>query len=168
MDVLDLMAIHACRPDPAIAFAAVAGETGNGMVGLVEREFGCTVVEGLGVVPFSFTMTFVTRFAQAPLMRIGRLVTINATPRRTTEFCGRGVAAPARHRFVRALQDKIRERMIEGFPVELNDIAITPDMVDMAMAAVLLHRIEPPSMQSLSRRAIRGDVLVTGKAQVRL
>ncbi len=168
MNVLDLMAIHACRPDPAIAFAAVAGETGNGTVGLAEREFGCTVVERLGVLPIGLSMTLVARLPQAPLVRIGRLVTIDATSRRITEFCGRCVATPTRHRFVRALQGKIRGRVIEGFPVELNDIAIAPDVVDMAMAAVLLRRIEPASMQSLTRRAIRSDVLVTGKAQVRL
>ena len=146
MNVLDLMAIHACRPDSAIAFAAVAGETGNSTVGLAEREFGCTVVEGLGVLPFGFTMTLVAHLPQAPLVRIGRLVTINAMSRRIAEFYRRCVAAPARHRFVRALQGKIRERVIEGFAVELNDIAVTPDMVDMAMAAVLLHRIQPASV----------------------
>jgi hypothetical protein len=168
MNVLDLVTIHACRSDPAIAFAAVTGKTGNATVGLVEREFGCTVVEGLGVVPFGFTMTFVARLPQAPLMRIGSLVAIDAASRRTAELCGRQVAATARHRFVRALQGKIRERVVEGFPIELNDIAVTPDMIAMAMAAVLLCRVQPTPVEPLTSRTVRGNFLVTGEAQVRL
>ena len=69
---------------------------------------------------------------------------------------------------MRAQQGKIRERVIEGFPVELNDIAITPDMIAMAMAAVLLHGIQPAAMISLARRTVRGNLLVTCKTKVRL
>src|SRR5579864_924900 len=119
MNVLNLVAINACCPDPTVALAAVTGRTGNADMRLVEREFGCTMVEGLGVVPFGFAMTFVTRLAQAPFVWIGGLVAIDAAPRRITEFCGHGVATSARHRYVRTLQGEIRGRMIEGLAIEL-------------------------------------------------
>jgi hypothetical protein len=168
VNVLYLVTAHARRSDPAITLTAVAGETGNGTVRLMEREFGRSVVEGLGMAPFGFAVTLVAAFPQSPLMRINGLVTVKAASRRTPELGGRSVTAAARHRHMRIPQREICRCVIEGFPVELNDIAIAADVVAMAMATVLFRSIRPAPMHSLASRTICGNLLVAGKTEVRL
>jgi hypothetical protein len=168
MNILDLMAIDARRPDPGVALPAVAGRTGDCPVRLVEWEFGRTVVEGFDAAPFGLVMALFAGFPQSALVRIASLVATDAASRRVAEFCRRCMTAAAGDRHMGVLQHEIRVGVVEDFSIELDDISIAPQMITVAAAAVLLCSIGPAAVISLSRRAVCGNVLVTGKAQVGL
>lgn len=126
------------------------------------------MVERLDLAPFGFVVAIVAFFAKAPLMRIFRLVTIEAASWRLAKYHLWQVASGARHRLVRLAQLEIREGMIERLAVQLHDVGIPSLVIGMAMVAFLLCRIRLAPMESLARRTIRGSVLVAVEAEPRL
>jgi hypothetical protein len=88
--------------------------------------------------------------------------------RRFAEFYFRLVAALAAERPVGALEFEIREFVIEGFVVELDDIGIAPFMLGMTMLAFRIHGVGAHAMQAALPLAVRGHVLMTRQAEPHL
>lgn len=65
-------------------------------------------------------------------------------------------------------QCEIRESVIEGLAIQLNDIGVPPRVIGVTMVAVLLGGARRTAMKPLVRRAVGGDFLVARKAQARL
>jgi hypothetical protein len=164
MSILNPVAIDACGTDPFIAFAYVARGADDGTVCASERKLGLVMVVRFDATPCRFAVAIVARFAEAPFVRIIRLMTVETASRRVAELYGLRVTAPALHRFVSIVQLEIRESVVERFAIELDDVGISPLVISMAMGAVLLHRIRLPSVKSPACQPIRGDFFVACQA----
>ena len=134
----------------------------------LERKFSLAVVECLDLAPLGFTVAIVAFLAEAPFVRIVRLMTVQAASGRLAEFYLWRVTAGARHRLVCVPEPEIRERMIEGLAVELDDVGISSPVVGMAMVAFLFCGIRLAPVKSLTRRTIRGNFLMAVEAEPRL
>ena len=131
----------------------------------LEPELRPVVVERLDATPRRLVMTFVTAFSKAPLMGIIRLVTVETTARRVAELYRLRVTRVASHCLVRVPEREIRECVIEGLAVELDDVGVSSNVIRVAIVAFLFLRIWLPAVKSLIRRTIRGNFLVARKAQ---
>jgi hypothetical protein len=165
VDVLNLMAIVTCGADALIAFADMAGRADDGTMCALEREPGSVVVIRLDAAPCRFAVTIVAGLSKTAPMRIIRLVAVEAASGRVPEFGRFRVATDTRHCFVCLAENKICERVVEGFTVEQHDIGLSPLVIGMTMIAVLLRSLRPQPMKSFHRRPVRSDFLVTGKAE---
>lgn len=122
------------------------------------------MVERLDATPCRLAVAILARFPQPPLMRIIRLVTIDAALAGIAEFFRRPVTSIARNGLVRVPQRKIRKSVIEGLPIELDDIGISPLVIGVTLGAIMSCGIRLTPMKSLTRRSIRSNVLVARQA----
>jgi hypothetical protein len=86
MDVLNPVAIDARRANALVALTDVAGCAADVAVGVPQRKLCLVVVIRLDPLPRRLAVAVVARFAETPFVRILRLVTIEAPPRRISEF----------------------------------------------------------------------------------
>jgi len=168
MDVLNPVAIHACGTDVLVAFADMARGAEDGAMSTLKTELRLVVVERLEAPPRRLAMAIVAGLPKTPLVRIVCLVTIEAPSGRVAELDLPRVTVAARYRPVGVPQLEIRESMIEGLAVELDDVGLSSHMVGMTMGAFLFLRIRLPPMESPARRLVRRDVFVARKAKPRL
>jgi hypothetical protein len=168
VNILDLVAIHAQHADAFVALANMAGGTGDGLVSALERKPRRVVVERLDAAPSGFAVASIAFFAQAPLVRINSLVTVEALSGCLAEFDRCCVTAGARHCSVGIPKREICKGMIECLAVELDDVRFPSLVVGMTMVALIFCGIRLPPVKSLAGRTIRGNVLVTCKAKPRL
>ena len=168
VNVLNLVAIHTQGADTLIALANMARRAGDDGVCALEGKSRRAVVECLDHAPIGLTVAAVAFFAEARLMRVIGLVTIEAPPRRLSEFYRWGVTTGAWHRPVRVPQLEIRKGVIERLAIEQDDIGISSLVIGMTMVAFLLCGIRLPTVKSPPRRTIRGNVLVAIEAEPRL
>jgi hypothetical protein len=117
VNILNLMAIRAQGADALVAFADVARGAGDSLVRAQERKLGRVVIERLDLAPRGFAVAIVAFLAKAPLVRIIRLMTVEAASGRVTEFYCWCVAASARYCLVGVPELKIRENMVERLAV---------------------------------------------------
>jgi hypothetical protein len=165
VDILNPMAIHACGADVLIAFAHMARGAGDCAMCTLERELRPVVVERFDLRPCGLAMTIVAGFPKTPLMRIVRLVTIEAASGRVAELCRLRVTADAWYCLVCVPEREIRQFVIERLAVQLDDVGISPLMVCMTMTAFLSLRIQLTPVKSLTGRTVRGNFLVARKAE---
>jgi hypothetical protein len=165
VDILNLMAIHACGADVLIAFAHMTRGAGDCAMCTLERELRPVVVERLDQGPCGLAMTIVAGFPKTPLMRIVRLVTIEAAYGRVAELCRLRVTADARYCFVCVAEREICQFVIERLAVQLDDVGISPLMVCMTMIAFLSFCIQLTPVKSLTGRTVRGNFFVARKAE---
>jgi hypothetical protein len=168
MDILNLVAIYTGGADVLVAFADMARGAGEGTMCTLERELRPVVVERFDALPCRLAVTTVAGFPKTPLMRIVRLVAVEAASGRVTELYRLRVTTAARHRFVCVPEREIRKFVIERLAVQLDDVGVSPPMICMTMAAFLFRRIRLTPMQSLTHRPVRGNVFVACKAEPRL
>ena len=168
MNVLNSVAVHALGADTLVAFAGMTARAGDSLMSAQQRKPGGVVVERLDLTPFGFAVATITLFTKAPLMRINRLVTIEAPPERLAKFYLRCVTAGARHCFVRFPKLEIGEGVVERFAIKLDDVGISSLVIGMAMVAFSFCAIRVKSVKSLARRTIDSDVLVTVETAPRL
>jgi len=71
-------------------------------------------------------------------------------------------------RLVGAPQIEVRESVIERFPVELDDVGISPLVIRVAMLAIPFRSVGLTPVKSLSQTAVSGDLLVTRKTETGL
>jgi hypothetical protein len=113
----------------------------NILVGALKRELGLAVIVRLCATPAVLTVAIFTLLAEPLPMWVLGLVTIEATPRRAAKSDSGRVAAFTRRRPVTALEVEIRSRVVEGLPVELNDVGAPPFVIGVAELAFLVQSI---------------------------
>ena len=168
MDVLNPVAIDACRADVLVALADVAGRAANVAVGAPQWKFCLVVIVRFNLPPRRIAVAAVACFAETPFVRILCLVAIEASPRRVSEFDVLCVTAAALHRLVGVPQLEIRQRVIERLAVKQDDVRIASLVVAVALRALLFRRIGLTAMKSSRRLTIGGNLLVACKTQSRL
>lgn len=122
------------------------------------------MVERLDATPCRLAVAILACFPQPSLMRIIRLVAVDASLAGVSEFFRRPVTSIARNGLVRVPQRKIREAVIEGLPIELDDIGISPLVIGVTLGAIMFRGIRLTPVKSLTRRPIRSNVLVARQA----
>jgi hypothetical protein len=115
--ILNPVAIDARGANSLIAFADMARRADDGAMCALKRELGLVVVEWFDARPGCLGMTVVARFPKATLVRIDRLVTVEAASGRVAEFYRLGMTTGTLHGFVSVMQLEIRKRVIECFAV---------------------------------------------------
>jgi len=116
---------------------------------IAQREFRRLVIERLDLVPLRFAVTLLASLTQVALVWLDVPVTINAASGRLAECRRLGVTLAAWHGGVRVPEREVRRGMIEGFTVELDDIAVASGVLGMTMVAVLPRGVRAASMKSL-------------------
>jgi hypothetical protein len=117
VDILNLVAIRTCGADVLVAFANMACGAGDCTMGTLKRELRPVVVERFDQMPCRLAMTIVAGFAKTALMRIVRLVTIEAASGRVAELYRLRVTADAPHCLVCVPEPEIRKFVIESLAV---------------------------------------------------
>src|SRR5262245_24666743 len=117
MDILNLVTINAHHADPVVAFAHMTRGARYIAMCTLQRKLGIVVVEGLDATPCGFAMAIVARFPETSLMRIVRLMTIEATSGGVAELSILGVTAVAWHCLVGVPKLEIRRCVIERLAV---------------------------------------------------
>ena len=146
----------------------MAGRAADGLVCTHERKAGLAVVERLDAAPGFLAVASVALLAETPLMGIGGLVAVEAPSWRFSELHGLHMTTVATCRLVGAPQIEVRESVIERFPVELDDVGISPLVIRVAMLAIPFRSVGLTPVKSLSRTAVSGDLLVTRKTETGL
>jgi hypothetical protein len=164
VNVLQAVAFHAAGGNIAVALAGMARRAIDRPVRTLERKLGRVVIERLHVQPDVLAVALVAFLAQLPLVRITRLMTVEAEAGRFAKFGSRDVTIIATRRLVGALQAKIRNRVIESLAIELHDVGTSALVVGMADPAFLLRRIELATVKAAVRQPIRCDLLVAFEA----
>jgi hypothetical protein len=166
--ILNPVAIDARGANPLVAFADMARRAGDGAMRTLKRELGLVVVERFDARPCCLGMAVVARFPKATLVRIDRLVTVEAASGRVAEFYCLGMTTATLNRFVSVVQLEVRKRVIEGFTVELDDVGVSPLVIGVTMGAFLLRRVRLSPVKPLARRPISSGFLVACQTQSRL
>lgn len=168
MDILNPVAIDARGAYALVAFPDVAGRAANVAVCALQRKFCLVVVVRLKPPPRRLSVATVACFAEAPFVRILRLVTIEAPPRRIAKLDVLGVTAATLYRLVGISQHEIRERVVERLAVEQDDVGVAALVVSVTLCAFLFRCIGLAAMKSPGRETIGGNVLVACEAKSRL
>ena len=156
MDILNPVAVDTRCPDSLVAFADMARQTGGITVRSLQRKPGLVVVERLCASPYGFAMTIIARFPQTPLMRIFRLMTIEATPWCVAELHILCVTAVALQRLVGASKLEIRGCVIKCLAIKHDDVGISPLVIGMTISALLFRCIRSPPVKSPDQLTIDG------------
>jgi hypothetical protein len=162
--VLNLVAIETRGANSFVMFAAMARGTSHGAMRAAERKLGLVVVVRFDATPCRLAMAVLAHFAKATLVRIIRLVAVEAAPGCVAKLHRLYMTAGARHSLMRVAQLEIRKCVIERFAIELHDVGISPLVIGVAMSALPLCRIGLSPMESLTREPIRGGFLVACQA----
>lgn len=161
MDVLQAMTRDAGGGDIGVALAGVTRRAIDRAMGALERKPGGIVIEALHAPPGILAVAPLALRAELSLVRIARLVAIDAEPRGGAKLDGLGMTISAGGGLVGVPQAEIGDRVIEGLAIELHDVGVAAFMIGMTHPAFLPGGIELMSVKSPSRRAIRRDLLVT-------
>jgi hypothetical protein len=134
----------------------------------LKAELRPVVIERPDATPCRLAMTLVAGLPKPPLVRIARLVAIEAASGRVAEFCHLRVTLAAPHGPVGVPQLEIRRCVIEGLAVELDDVGIPPHVIRMTMGAFLCPCIRLAPVESPARQPVRGYFFVARKTETRL
>ncbi len=118
-----------------VAISEVASDAGNLGV-LFAQRIRCLVVVKSHVPPRDHIVTRPAIVTQLAFVRLDLLVTRGAIARGFAEFLSGGMTAFARHACVRTLQRKIGRLVIELLAAQFHDIAVAPEVLGMACAAL--------------------------------
>jgi hypothetical protein len=156
VDVLNLVAGDTRSANSLVAFAAVACRTWNVAMRAPERKLGLVVVVWFDATPRRLTVAILALFPKATLMRVDRLMAVEAAPRGIAKLHRLQMTAATRCGLVRLAQLEIRKGVIECLAIELHDVGISPLVIGVAMRALLLCRIwlssvQPPVCKPISR-----------------
>jgi hypothetical protein len=168
VDILNLVAIDTRNADSLVAFANMACGAGDIAVCALERESGPVVVERFYATPCRLSVTIVAPFAKTALVRIVRLVTLEAASGCLAELCRLRVTADALHGLVSSSELETRKSVIECLAVELDDVGISPLVIGVTMGAFLFCCIRLTPMKSLDQLTIGGNFFVARQAEPRL
>jgi len=164
VDVLNLVAIEARGANALVALAAVAGRTRNGAMRAPKRKLRLVVVVRLDATPGGLAMAVLAYFPQSFLVRIIRLMAVEAAPRRIAKLHRLYMTAVAQYDLMRFPQLEIRRSVIECFAIELHDVGISSLVIGVTMCALQFCRIRLSPVESLMSQPIRADFLVACQA----
>ena len=133
-----------------------------------ERKLCRVVVERLDARPGVLAVAALARYTEPALVRIDRLMTIDASAGHAAELGGGCVTPAAGDRGVSALQREIGKVVIERLTIELDDVRAAPLVIGVTVFALLLHRVGLASVITPARQAIRRDLLMAGETQIAL
>lgn len=168
VNVIRRMAGDALLGRALVTVAEMTGETGDILVLVPQREGSLVVIE-VDATPGDAVMTAATVAAEASLVRLAGAVARVAVRGRCRVLLARCVTAVAGHGGVGAVQRKISALVIELIAAELHDIGIAAEVLRMACTALHGWRgAAEPAVEAFLQRNVRGDVLVTGEAELRL
>jgi len=119
-------------------------------------------------LPCRLAMATVARFPETSLMRIGRLMTVEAASGRVAELYRLRVTTDALHGLVGVPELEIRKCVIERLAIQQDDIGVPPLVIGMTVGAFLFHCVRLTPVKPFARRTVRGNLLVTRKAEPRL
>lgn len=106
----------------------VCARKGKSRLGMIKRAL---------FLPGLFAMAARTLVAELALVHVVRLVTADTRVRRFAELFAAGVATAAlRLGAMRALQNEVREVVVERFPIELDDVKVATLVVGVAGLAL--------------------------------
>jgi hypothetical protein len=168
VNVLYAVTLDACSGQICVPLAGMTIRAGNAPVRALKRKPRGTVIERLYAPPRVLAVAAVAFLAEPTLVLIGPPVTVHASRRRTTKLRRAHMTLVASRRPVRALQLEVRERVVEGLPVELDDVGVSPFVIGVAVPAILFRRIGLTSVQSPAGQPIPRDLLMAGQAQIAL
>jgi hypothetical protein len=168
VDILNPVAIHTCGADILVAFANMARGAGDGTMCTLERELRAAVVERFDAKPCRLAVTIVACFPKTPLMRIVRLVTVEAASGRVAKLCRLRVTVDARYCRVGVPEIEIRKRVIEGLAVELDNVGTSALMICVTMGTFLFRCIRLTPVKSAARPTVCDNFLVAREAEPRL
>jgi len=164
VNILQAVAFGAAGGNVGVALAGVARRTRDRPMRALQRKLGGVVIERLQMQPSVFTVALVAFLAELALVRIARLVTVEAESGRAAKLGRLHVTFVAGRGLVGALQAEIRGRVIECLAIELHDVDVPAFVVGMADPAFLLGRVELVAVKAPARQPIRCDILVTFEA----
>lgn len=164
MDILNLVAIDAGCADPLVAFTDMARGARDIAVRTSQRKPGLVVVVCLHLTPRGFAMTVVAGFLKTPLMRIDRLVTIEAASRSIAELYILCMTAVALHRFVSFSKREIRECMVERLTIKEDDVGIFSLVIGVTNGAFLFRRVSLTPVKTPCRLPIGCSFFMACKA----
>jgi len=168
VDILNPVAIHTCGAEVLVAFANMARGTGDAAMRPLQPELGPVMVERLDATPCRLVMTIVAGFSKPPLVRIVRLVTVEAAAGGIAELYRLHVTIAAARGLVCIPELEIRECVIERLAVQLDDVGFSPRVIGMTSVAFLLPRIRLAPVKPPARGTFRGNVFVAPKAETGL
>jgi hypothetical protein len=168
VNVLNPVAIDACRANSLVAFANMACGAEDSAMCSAEGELGLIVVVGLDATPCPLAVTVVARFPEVPLVRIVRLMTVEAASGCITEFYSLRMTAAALNGFVSVMQLEISKSVIERFAIEQDDIGVSPLVIGVTMVALLFRGIRLAAVKSLTRLTICGNFFMACQAETGL
>lgn len=147
--------------------ADVAGGARGLIVRAGQRKFRGRMVE-LRVRPRGGVVARAAAAAQLALMNVSFLVTCDALIRRLAERLASGVAAAASGARVAAGEREVGEIVIECRGAEFDDVRLAALMFRVTRTTLRALCVWHATVIAPSGARVRGDVLVTGEAQLRL
>ena len=168
MFVLQLVAGDARPGQISVSLTHMALCAGDLIVRANQRKPGLVVIEGLYATPGLLAMTTIAFVPQLALVRIIRLVAVEAAPGRVAVFLALCMATIAAYALVGPRKDEVGEGVVEGLAVELNNINCAPLVVGMTHVARSFRRFGVAAMEAAHALAIRGDRLVARQAEASL
>ena len=165
VDILNPVAIHTSGAHVLVAFAVMARGASDATMCALKRELRPAVVEWFDTLPCRLTMTIFAGFSETPLMQVNRLVAVETASGCVSKLYHYRMTAAASHCLVCVAKRKIRERVIEGLAVKLDDVGIAAFMICMTMGAFLFHCIWLTPVKSPHIVAVCGNLLMARKAK---
>lgn len=149
------------------AVGSVAGCAGYLRMAGLQRKFRLCVVEVDGG-PARRVVTGRAIVAQLSFVRLDPAVAVHTATRCVAEFLPRGMTAGAGHAAMGSVEAEIGCGMIEGGRQHGRYPARSPQVLAMACAALGAGDFRSSTVESAALAQLGGDVLVTGRAKLRL
>jgi len=160
MNILQPVARDAGRGEILVTFARMTGGATDILVGAVEGEFRLAMVEWLDSGPADLAVAAIARLAEASLVRIALLVTVEAPSGRAAKGDRGRMATAALRGSVCTLELEVRRGVIERLPIKLDDVGISPLVFGVAVPAILAQGIGLAPVKSFSLLAVCSNVVV--------
>src|SRR5262245_13835662 len=160
MGILQPVARDAGRGQILVAFTGMTGGTTDILVGTIEGKLRLAMIVCLDAGPADLTVAAIARLAEASLVWIAVLVTIEAPSGRAAKGDRGRVATAALHGSVCALDLEVRRSVIERLSIELDDVGTSPLVLGVAVPAIPAQGIGLAPVKSFPLLAVCCNVLV--------
>ena len=167
MHVVGRVAAGAGRGCCLPAIAGVAGRAGDLRMAGLQRKLRLRMVE-VRLRPAGRLMAGGAVGTQLALVRLDLAMTVDALAGRVAEFLSGRMAAGAGDAAVCSIQLEVGLAVVEGGGQHRGDAAVPAQVFAVAGAALGAGDLRSPAMEAALLLQLRGDVLVAGRAALRL